>query len=124
MSNDVCARRIRVRGVVQGVGFRPYVFRLAHDHRLSGWVVNGTEGVSIHVEGALVALQAFLRALPVEAPPAAAITGVDVSPATVEAFERFEIRPSESDGRLTTRISPDLPVCPDCLGELFDPRNR
>jgi hydrogenase maturation protein HypF len=124
MSNEVCARRIRVRGVVQGVGFRPYVFRLAHDHRLRGWVVNGTEGVSIHVEGTPVALQAFIRALPVEAPPAAAITGVDVSPATVEAFERFEIRPSESDGRLTTRISPDLPVCADCLGELFDPRNR
>jgi hydrogenase maturation protein HypF len=124
MSTEVCARRIRVRGVVQGVGFRPYVFRLAHDHRLRGWVVNGTEGVSIHVEGALVEIQAFIRVLPLQAPRAAAITGLEVSPAAPEAFETFEIRPSESEGRLTTRISPDLPVCAECLGELFDTRNR
>ncbi|HEY7056863.1 MAG TPA: carbamoyltransferase HypF [Vicinamibacterales bacterium] len=115
------AHRIRVRGVVQGVGFRPYVFRLAQTHALTGWVLNGDEGVSIHVEGGQPALEAFLTDLTAHPPPAARIAAVEVSAGPVEALQSFEILDSESGGRPTTRVSPDLPICDACLREMLDP---
>ncbi|HTW65491.1 MAG TPA: Sua5/YciO/YrdC/YwlC family protein, partial [Bryobacteraceae bacterium] len=115
------ARLVRVRGTVQGVGFRPFVFRLARANSLAGWVLNEPEGVDIHLEGDEPALQAFLRELETQAPSAARITAVEVSPAEQSGFEDFTIRDSLSTGRPTVRISPDLPVCEDCLHELFDP---
>jgi hydrogenase maturation protein HypF len=120
----VSARSIRVRGVVQGVGFRPFVFRLARANTLSGWVLNGEEGVEIHVEGAEPALEAFLRDLENAPPPAARITAVDVSPATPSGHTSFVIRESRRRSAPTVRISPDLPVCPECLQELLSPGDR
>src|SRR5579863_7920390 len=105
---------IRVRGVVQGVGFRPFVFRLACANTLSGWVLNAEEGVEIHLEGDEPALQAFLRGLE-EPPPAAHITAIDVAPATPSGLTQFTIRDSRRHRSPTVRISPDLPVCSDCL---------
>src|ERR1039458_5480715 len=119
-----CARSIRVRGVVQGVGFRPFVFRLAHANTLAGWVRNGEDGVEIHLEGAEVAMDAFLRDLRAQPPPAARITELDVRSAEPAGFEGFSIRESRSQGDPSTRISPDLPVCEECLRELFDPLDR
>ncbi len=114
---------IRVRGVVQGVGFRPFVYRLAHANTLAGWVLNAEEGVEIHLEGAAQGLEDFVRDLQGQPPPAASIAEIDVQPATLEGFRDFTIRVSERRHRPTVRISPDLPVCDECLAELFDPHD-
>ncbi|HXI31765.1 MAG TPA: acylphosphatase, partial [Vicinamibacterales bacterium] len=113
-----------MRGVVQGVGFRPQVFRLARAHGLDGWVLNGDDGVRIHVEGGGDALDAFVRDLRAHPPPAADVASIAVEAAATTALAGFEIRHSESERRPTTRIAPDLPVCDDCLRELFDPGDR
>jgi hydrogenase maturation protein HypF len=115
------ARSIHVRGVVQGVGFRPFVYRLARAHSLSGWVLNNDDGVEIHVEGAQNGLDDFLRDLKTELPPAAHISNLDVRQATSNGLTQFAIRTSEHRHSPSTEISSDLPVCDDCLAELFDP---
>ena len=115
------ARFIRVRGVVQGVGFRPFVYRLANQHELSGWVLNGEEGVEIQVEGPEPSLQTFVKELKTQAPPAAVIAEIDVQPAEPAGLTGFTIRESQRREKPTVRISPDLPVCDACLQELFDP---
>jgi len=112
---------IRVRGVVQGVGFRPFVYRLALANTLAGWVLNGEEGVEIHLEGAAQGLDAFVRDLKSQPPPAARIAEIEVRPAEAVGLHDFTIRESERRQSPTVRISPDLPVCEDCLKELFDP---
>ncbi len=115
---------IKVRGVVQGVGFRPFVFRLARANTLSGWVLNGEEGVEIFLEGADQGLQAFVQALKTEPPPAAQITDIRIQTSKPLGYSEFTIRESQRNERLSVRISPDLPVCEDCLRELFDPADR
>ena len=112
---------IRVRGVVQGVGFRPFVYRLACANTLNGWVLNAEEGVEIHLEGAETGLEAFVRDLKSQPPPAACIAEIDVRPAQATGLHEFTIRTSQRRKRPTVRISPDLPVCDECLKELFDP---
>jgi len=117
--------RLRVRGVVQGVGFRPFVFRLATRLGLSGWVQNDLEGVLIEVSGPPDALEALVRAISAEAPPAARVEQVEIleqQPGRLPGG--FAIVQSEAKGPLSTRISPDLTLCPDCLQELFDPSDR
>jgi len=112
---------VRVRGVVQGVGFRPFIFRLARANTLAGWVLNEGEGVEIHVEGAEDRVRAFLAALEAEAPPAAAITTIAVEARAPAGLHEFTIRKSRRRDRPTARISPDLAVCDRCVRELFDP---
>ena len=114
---------IRVRGVVQGVGFRPFVYRLARAHTLNGWVLNAEAGVEIHLEGAETGLEAFVHGLKTQPPPAASIVEIEVEPAEPTGLLQFTIRSSERRERPTVRISPDLPVCGECLKELFDPAN-
>ncbi len=118
------ARFIRVRGVVQGVGFRPFVYRLAHEHDLAGWVLNGEEGVEIQVEGPESSLQDFIQELKTQAPPAAVISEIEVQPVESAGPTGFVIRESQRREKPTVRISPDLPVCDPCLQELFDPTDR
>ena len=115
---------IRVRGVVQGVGFRPFVYRLARANTLAGWVLNGEEGVEIYLEGDELRLQAFVQDLKTQTPPAASIAVVEVRPADPTGVKEFTIRESQRHDRPTVRISPDLPVCDACLKELFDPADR
>jgi len=115
---------IKVRGVVQGVGFRPFVYRLASELSANGWVLNGEEGVAIHVEGDGAILDDFVRRLKAEAPPASRIVSVEVEQAAPAGFDRFFIKESERNRRPTVRISPDLPVCDECVRELGDPANR
>ncbi|HMK28836.1 MAG TPA: Sua5/YciO/YrdC/YwlC family protein, partial [Terriglobales bacterium] len=117
------ALSIRVRGIVQGVGFRPFVYRLAHTHKLAGWVLNGEEGVQIFLEGKSSSLDSFLRDLRTQAPPAARISEVETEQVAPQGFRDFSIRESERRDRPTVRISPDLPVCDECVQELFDPAN-
>jgi hydrogenase maturation protein HypF len=112
---------IRIRGVVQGVGFRPFVYRLACANTLNGWVLNAEEGVEIHLEGAETGLEAFVRDLKAQPPPAASIAEIDVRPAETVGLREFTIRTSQRRERPSARISPDLPVCDNCLTELFDP---
>jgi hydrogenase maturation protein HypF len=119
------ARLLRVRGVVQGVGFRPFVFRLARTHGLSGWVLNGADGVEIHVEGEAPALDRFAAALSTEAPPAARIASVEAAPSSLFRLPDFSIREiREGREAPTVRITPDLPVCSRCLAELSSPTDR
>lgn len=116
---------IKVRGVVQGVGFRPFVFRLARANTLTGWVSNGDEGVDIFLEGADRGLEAFVRELKTAPPEAAQISEIEVNVSEPVGIEDFSIRQSTRGERPTTRIAADLPVCNDCLKELFeatDPR--
>ncbi|USN98003.1 MAG: carbamoyltransferase HypF [Phycisphaeraceae bacterium] len=116
---------VSVRGVVQGVGFRPFVYRLAHEHGVKGWVLNGTDGVRIHAEGPVDVLDRFVGAIEREAPAAAAIASCRAEPAEPVGFDGFEIRHSVDAGTPTTRISPDLCICDDCARELRhrdDPR--
>jgi len=117
------ARSIRIRGTVQGVGFRPFVYRLAKEHQLAGWVLNGEEGVVIHAEGDEVELCGFVERLRTDAPPAAVIAKIEIHETAADGFTDFIIRESERRDRPTVRISPDLPVCAECLQELFDPAN-
>jgi hydrogenase maturation protein HypF len=120
----VSACSIRVRGVVQGVGFRPFVYRLARANTLTGWVLNGEQGVEIYLEGDELRLQAFVQDLKTQTPPAASIAAVEVRPADPLGLREFTIRESQRHDRPTVRISPDLPVCDACLKELFDPADR
>lgn len=118
------ARRIHVRGVVQGVGFRPYVFRLAKQWNLSGWVLNGESGVEIHVEGDTGAVQRFLQEIMEHPPALAQVTGLESGDTAVEGLADFQIRESTRHDRPTVHIPADLALCPACLSELFDPANR
>ncbi len=115
---------IKVRGVVQGVGFRPFVYRLAHANTLAGWVSNGDEGVEIFLEGSETGLENFVHELQVAPPDAADISEIEINASDPIGVSDFQIRESRREQRPTTRISPDLPVCADCLRELFDPADR
>ena len=115
---------IRVEGVVQGVGFRPFVHGLAFRLGVDGLVGNDTSGVFIEVEGAPAALDAFLAALEAEAPPLAVIDRVRTRILPATGGRGFGIVPSDPGGERQTLISPDTATCDDCLRELFDPDNR
>jgi hydrogenase maturation protein HypF len=119
------AQTIRIHGVVQGVGFRPFVYRLARSHGLRGWVLNAGEGVQIHVEGITSAVDRFVQDLQSQPPPASRIAEIDLTDAEPGDFAEFVIRHSEAGGTApTVRISPDLPVCASCLAELFSSTDR
>lgn len=118
------ARSIRIRGVVQGVGFRPFVYRLAQEQEIAGWVLNGEEGIAIQAEGDDDALLTFVERLQTEAPPAAVIADIEIHELAPDGCTGFAIRESERRDRPTVRISPDLPVCNACLKELLDPTDR
>ncbi len=116
--------RIEVQGVVQGVGFRPFVYGLATRLGLSGFVGNDSHGVFIEIEGAEPALDHFLQALLAEAPPLAHIESVNSRPIAPQQSATFEIVHSQAQAAAHTLISPDLCICDACLAELFDPQNR
>jgi hydrogenase maturation protein HypF len=117
-------RGITVRGIVQGVGFRPYVYALARRHGLSGTVRNDAEGVRIEVEGAPEELERFVRALEEEAPPLAMIESVYWQPLATRGGREFRIEESSEGLRRQALVSPDFATCDDCLAELLDPTNR
>ena len=120
-----CERaKVAVLGAVQGVGFRPFVYRLATQLRLNGWVLNSSQGVFIEVEGPLHLLQTFLVRLEKEKPPLAIVQNLEFSFLDAVGYDRFEIRYSEQTGQKTALILPDIATCPDCLREILDPANR
>jgi len=115
---------IRVHGVVQGVGFRPAVYRMARRARLGGFVRNDAEGVWIEVEGEDGALRAFADSLVREAPPLARIDGVDVARIAPLGERDFRVVESATGGRTTASVPVDVATCDACLRELFDPLDR
>ncbi len=116
--------RVQVKGTVQGVGFRPFVYSLAQRLDLLGWVRNTSDGVDIEVDGEAAALQQMLEALRLEAPPLAHIDSINVSDRRPNGFTSFEIRNSKAVQGAFQPISADLSICPDCLRELFDRGSR
>ncbi len=115
---------VRIEGIVQGVGFRPFVHRLAADHTLDGWVRNDGRGLVLEVEGDGGALERFLGRLAEEAPPLAAVEHVRVEPLPVTGEHGFQILTSDRTGEPAAQVSPDAAPCRDCLRELFDPHDR
>ncbi len=117
--------RLRVRGIVQGVGFRPFVHRLAHRYGISGFVLNDEDGVVVEAEGDPRTLAAFVDAIATEAPPLARITAIERSTCSLRFDSTFAIALSEDGGPgRTTLVAPDAATCDDCLRELFDPADR
>ena len=121
---EMVRARIAVRGVVQGVGFRPFIHRLAGENHLKGWVLNSTEGVVIEVEGDEERIEGFIADMVAEPPPLAVIERVDRELLPPVGYNSFLIRESARvEGRFAL-VSPDISICQDCLRELFDPQDR
>ncbi len=121
---EILRRRITVRGQVQGVGFRPFIYRLAHERGLRGWVCNSGEGVEIEVQGPVGRVQDFAVQIRRAAPPLAHIAALEQTVlAPLAEAEAFFIAPSRADAARSS-IIPDVAVCEACLGELFDPADR
>ncbi len=118
------AVRLRITGVVQGVGFRPFVYRAAQRYDVTGWVLNGEDGVHVVAEATLDDLTRFVEAVRSEPPSAAHVASFEIEQVPISGFDRFEIRESTSAAVPTVRISPDLAVCDDCVREMSDPSDR
>jgi len=117
-------RRVEVSGIVQGVGFRPFVFRLATRRQLKGTIRNTSAGVTIEIEGPAEPVQDFIDHLRSDAPPLSRITNVAISDLPCNGDATFVIIHSQGGEEVRTLISPDVAICPDCLRELFDPHDR
>ena len=116
---------IQVKGIVQGVGFRPFVYRLAKKYLVNGWVLNAADGVFIHAEGEGRLLDEFVMELSENPPAAAQVDEIDLAEVPLEDFTSFEIRFSDAGAvEKTTLVSPDLATCGDCVRELFNPNDR
>ena len=115
---------ISVRGVVQGVGFRPFVYRLAAAHHLSGWVRNTSGKVEIEVEGSKIAIRDFLEKLPKQAPPMSRIEDIRTTYLSPQGYTDFRIQKSVSQANQYQLVSPDIATCAECREEIFDPANR
>ncbi|MFA5310039.1 MAG: carbamoyltransferase HypF [Dehalococcoidales bacterium] len=116
--------RVSVRGVVQGVGFRPFVYQLASKNGLRGWVCNTSEDVKIEVEGEPASIDAFLSGLREQSPPLSHIEDITVTAGKPARYDNFEIRPSRPEAGKYQLVSPDIATCPDCLKEIFNPADR
>jgi hydrogenase maturation protein HypF len=116
--------RVHITGIVQGVGFRPFVYSLAARFDLKGWVRNTSAGVDIEVDGEQDILDAFVKALQDEAPPLSHIDELTASFGPANGFRSFDILHSEAIASAFQPISPDVSICEDCLRELFDPSDR
>ncbi len=122
--DDHIAKRLEIKGIVQGVGFRPFVYQLAKQHGLKGEVANTSSGVSVHLEGNGAQMDAFCADLAEKHPPLAHITDMSASRSTFRGCETFSILKSRKSADRSALISPDVSVCEDCLREMFDPRDR
>lgn len=118
------ALQLHVTGIVQGVGFRPYVYNLALSQGLTGWVLNASDGVHIVVEGPPEKVDAFPAVLRESAPVMSVIEHIVAEPVEAEGFSGFEIRMSHALDGAMTLVSPDIATCPECLAELDDPSDR
>jgi len=116
--------KIHITGLVQGVGFRPFVFRLAQERGLKGYILNNTTGVQIEIEGDKERLDDFLTALAREKPDLSKIYSLQSTCLKDSGFSDFEIRESQEDGEKRALILPDIATCDDCLNDITTPKNR
>ena len=112
------AKYIEIKGLVQGVGFRPFIYRIAIENNLNGWVDNRTDGVYIKVEGEEENINNFTRDIEAKAPVASNITSVNLSNSEIENFNNFKIVKSKNTSNQVTEISPDIAVCDACLKDI------
>lgn len=124
MTDAITAKRLEVNGIVQGVGFRPFIYQLANHHGLKGEVANTATGVSIFLEGPGHRIRQFVHDLPNRKPPLSHIVEVAEFPLTVKGFATFSIVTSRDSTARATLISPDVMVCSDCLAEMRNPTDR
>lgn len=116
--------KIVIRGVVQGVGFRPFIFRLADELGIKGWIINSSQGVFIDAESERNTLEVFIRKIETDRPKNSYIQSFEHTWLDAEGFTSFEIRESKESGSKTALVLPDISTCNDCLEEIFDPKNR
>ena len=123
-TETIKSMRISVHGVVQGVGFRPFVYRLAHEHSLVGWVRNTSGNVEIEIEGTEKSIDGFLAGLKTKAPPMARIEEIATVPLPPKGYTSFEIRKSHAEEGKYQLVSPDIATCQACQREIFSPGDR
>jgi len=120
----VANRRVKIGGVVQGVGFRPFVYQLAHRYHLNGFILNDAAGVRLEIEGTKKTIEAFMEALQNELPPLARIDTLSSEETECVGYARFQILQSETHNNKSALVSPDIAICINCLREMNDPKNR
>ncbi len=120
----IIRKKINVQGIVQGVGFRPFIFNLAVSVKLTGFVSNTPQGVIIEIEGTIKEIDNFIDNIKLKAPPLSLITDISSRDTKVKKSKKFIIKKSSSNKSVATLISPDVAVCQDCLKELLDPTDR
>ncbi|HEX9916256.1 MAG TPA: carbamoyltransferase HypF [candidate division Zixibacteria bacterium] len=116
--------KLEIKGIVQGVGFRPFVYNLAQKHRIRGYVLNDTRGVEVKAEGKKKDIDKFILQIRTSPPPQSQIEEVKLERISFEGYKSFVIRESRKKNIKTVLVSPDLSTCDDCLKELFDPGDR
>jgi len=121
---DINTYKFEISGLVQGVGFRPFIYKLAHEHSLSGWVENRNDGVVIVINGTKKGIELFKEAILDRAPPASDVESVNIISECYIQLEGFTIRESEDISEKVTEISPDIAVCPDCLSDMKSQLHR
>ncbi|MCE5208874.1 MAG: carbamoyltransferase HypF [Chloroflexi bacterium] len=124
MTETLKGLKLNITGIVQGVGFRPFVYSLAVNNQLKGWVLNSSSGVEIEVNGLQTDLDAFVRQIREQTPPLARIDRMTVEEIEPNSFAEFTILSSQPRPGDFVPISPDVSICDDCTRELFDPANR
>jgi len=124
VAQNYVAKRLEVNGIVQGVGFRPFVYQLAKRHGIKGEVANTSSGVSIHIEGHNENIESFHNDLSHKSPPLSRVTKISIHQETLKSYKSFSITKSIDNADTTTLISPDVSICEDCLHELFNPDDR
>jgi len=120
----IIGRKIHINGIVQGVGFRPFVYSQAKKYAITGWVKNSSAGVEIVANGHDVAVDTFIESIKIQAPPLSKIDEFDIQVISADNFEDFSIILSEAVEGEFVAISPDVAICDDCLKELYDPHDR
>ncbi len=124
MTTPLKGLKLNITGIVQGVGFRPFIYSLAVNNQLNGWVLNSSSGVEIEVNGTSSALDQFVRQIREQTPPLARIDRMTVEEVEPDSFTGFSILESQPREGEFVPISPDVCICEDCTRELFDPQNR
>jgi hydrogenase maturation protein HypF len=118
------AKKVYIEGIVQGVGFRPFIFKLANELGLKGYIYNDTNGVYIEIEGEESLIDEFIKLIPEKAPPLALVERILTEDTQVKGYSEFFIEKSKGGEEKFVLISPDVSTCDDCLRELFDPSDR
>jgi hydrogenase maturation protein HypF len=118
------SRKLEITGVVQGVGFRPFIYQLAQRYELNGFTLNDTVGVSVELEGEEGNIEAFMKALESELPPLSRIDTLSSEESEYMGHTDFQILQSETQDNKSALVSPDIAICENCLSEMQDPKDR